>query len=353
MHPVYGINKEMFRVLGDIFAESKQYEPYTENSKIYADIAVLAKDYAELDETRYRAALRMLSELHYSCTFINPDMDFSPYKLLVIPDSFDMSEELIKKLDDYIANGGKLLSSGTAALNRDKTAFAIKDYDYIKFCGLDKSKRAYFKLNRGFKDYSDSVWSIYYYSKDNGEIGGTAVKMKNNGGKEIASYVSAYFDIMKPGIHGCYYTPPKEVTEFTSAILGENSAHVSFDVFTDYGIYFLSAQKELVRQLIEELLPNPVVKTPDLPTTARITIAKKNEYDLLHIKVTYPEHRNFRAIIEEHNVSEQGKTVFVKGKYVTAQVVPNGEILKLTYENGYTGITLPRIVGYAMIMLKK
>lgn len=301
----------------------------------------------------YRAALRMLSELHYSCTFINPDMDFSPYKLLVIPDSFDMSEELIKKLDDYISNGGKLLSSGTAALNRDKTAFAIKDYDYIKFCGLDKSKRAYFKLNRGFKDYSDSVWSIYYYSKDNGEIGGTAVKMKNNGGKEIASYVSAYFDIMKPGIHGCYYTPPKEVTEFSSAILGENSAHVSFDVFTDYGIYFLSAQKELVRQLIEELLPNPVVKTSDLPTTARITIAKKNEYDLLHIKVTYPEHRNFRAIIEEHNVSEQGKTVFVKGKYVAAQVVPNGEILKLTYENGYTGITLPRIVGYAMIMLKK
>ena len=90
-----------------------------------------------------------------------------------------------------------------------------------------------------------------------------------------------------------------------------------------------------------------------MPTTARITIAKKNEYDLLHIKVTYPEHRNFRAIIEEHNVSEQGKTVFVKGKYVAAQVVPNGEILKLTYENGYTGITLPRIVGYAMIMLKK
>lgn len=353
MHPVYGINKEMFRVLGDIFAESKQYEPYTENSKIYSDIAVLAKDYAALDETRYRAALRMLSELHYSCTFINPDMDFSPYKLLIIPDYFDMTDGLIKKIDDYIANGGKLLSSGTAALNRDKTAFAIKDYDYIKFCGLDKSKRAYFKLNRGFKDYSDSVWSIYYYSKDNGEIGGTAVKMKNNGGKEIASYVSAYFDIMKHGIHGCYYTPPKEVTEFSSAILGENSAHVSFDVFTDYGIYFLSAQKELVRQLIEELLPDPVVKTPDLPTTARITIAKKKEYDLLHIKVTYPEHRNFRAIIEEHNVSEQGKTVFVKGKYVAAQVVPDGEILKLTYENGYTGITLPRIVGYAMIMLKK
>ena len=67
----------------------------------------------------------------------------------------------------------------------------------------------------------------------------------------------------------------------------------------------------------------------------------------------YPEHRNFRAIIEEHNVLEHGKTVLVKGKYVAAQVVPNGEILKLTYENGYTGITLPRIVGYAMIMLKK
>ena len=49
MHPVYGINKEMFKVLGDIFAKSEQYEPYTENSKIYSDIAVLAKDYAELD----------------------------------------------------------------------------------------------------------------------------------------------------------------------------------------------------------------------------------------------------------------------------------------------------------------
>lgn len=353
MHPVYGINKEMYKVIGGIFAKSKEYEPYTAKCKIYSDIAVLAKDYASLDETRYRAAIRMLSELHYTCTFINPNMDFSNYKIIIIPDRFDLNDELVEKLNMFVDNGGKIISSGTALLNNDKTAFALNEYSYIDFEGLDESKRAYFKLNKGFTDYEDSIWSVYYYPKDNGEVGGTAIKIKRNGGKEVASYVSAYFDIMKPGIHGCYYTPPKEVTEYSSAILGENSAHISFDIFTNYGIYFLMAQKELVRQIIDELLPDPIIKSKDLPTTARVSLAKKQNYDILHVKVTYPEHRNFRAIIEEHNILEEGKELFVKGNYCKAQVVPYNKTLKVCYEDGYTKIILPRIVGYDMIKLDK
>ena len=352
LDPVRGLNKEMYKVIGEIYSNVKKLEPYTENTEYIAEIAVLTKNYTQLHEHRFRAVSRMLYELKYTFDVVNFDMDFTKYKLLIIPDNVEMTDLLIERLNAYTKQGGKILSSGTAGLKNDFSGFALDCYNEIEYCGLDESKRAYFRLKEGFTDYKDGIWAIYYYKNEDETIGGTAIKMKNNGGEQTATYVSAYFDIMKKGLHGCYYTPPKEETEFAVAVAGKNAAHICFDVFNNYGIYFLQAHKVLVSQLIKKLMPEKLICS-DLPSTARISLMGKTEYDLLHIKVTYPEHRNFRAVIEEHNVIEKGKYVLVKGKYNGAKVVLTNETLITEDINGYTKIYLPKIVGYVMIKLDK
>ena len=142
-------------------------------------------------------------------------------------------------------------------------------------------------------------------------------------------------------------------TEFAVAVTDGNVAHISFEVFHNYGMHYLLAQKVLVSQLIEKLLPNKLIKCEGIPSTARVTLTSKSEYDLLHVKVTYPEHRNFRAVIEEHNVLEQGAKISVLGEYKGACVLPKCVPLKTEFKDGYTTVTLPRIVGYDMIKLDK
>ena len=353
LHPVSGINKSLYKVIGDVFAQAKLYEPYADGAQYAADIAVLCENYEDLLDTRNRGASRMLSELKYTYDFINPDMFFGKYKLIIIPDRIPMTESLQKKLDQYIDQGGKLLTTGTAGLKPDCSGFALKDYHTITVDGLDPVKTAYFKLRTDLPAYPQTIWSIYYSKRSDDSIGGQQILMRNNGGNVFADLVPAYFGEIPNGIHGCCYRPPMEPVEHAAAVQNANSAHICFDIFENYGVFFLQAHRELVRQLIESLLPTPLLKTDDLPSTSKLSLTSKAEYDLLHVKVTYPEHRNFRAIIEEHNILEPGKTVQVRGTYRSAHTLPSLAPLELTQENGYTTVTLPRIVGYQMIRLSK
>lgn len=353
LHPVSGINKALYKIIGDVFDQAKAYDPYTDGARYAADIAVLCENYEDLMDTRNRGASRMLSELKYTYDFVNPDMDFDPYRLIIVPDRIPMTESLQLKLDQYITRGGKLITSGTAGLKPDRSGFALEDYRTITVDGVDPVKTAYFQFKNELEDYPQTVWSIYYYKHQDGSIGGQQILMKNNGGEVLADLVPAYFGEIPNGIHGCCYRPPMEPAEYAAAVKNANSAHICFDIFENYGVFFLQAHRELVRQLIEALLPVPMLKAEALPSTAKVSITSKEEYDLLHVKVTYPEHRNFRAIIEEHNVLESGKTVRIRGTYRAVLTLPDHTPLTVAYEDGYTAITLPRIVGYQMIQLSK
>ena len=351
--PVRGINKDMYKVIGEIYSQAEKTEEYRQGAEYVAEIAVLSEKYDDLLNVRNRGAAHILHELHYTFDFIAPYMDFSKYRLIIIPDSFEMSDMLAEKLEKYIRAGGRLLTSGVAGLNKERTGFALSCYEFVKFDGLDESKRAYFSLNNGFCDYgNDNIWSVYYITEEE-KIGGTGIKMLNNGGEECASYVSAYFDVMRQGLHGCYYTPPKEKTEFSMAVCGKKAAHIAFEVFGNYGVYFLQAHKILVKQIIEKLMPESLLVCENIPFTSKLSLTRKPEYDLLHIKVSYPEHRNFRAVIEEHNTLKSGATVSVRGKYTSAVTLPEGEKLEICYKNGYTAVRLPEITGYAMIKLTR
>ena len=156
---------------------------------------------------------------------------------------------------------------------------------------------------------------------------------------------------------------PASITKLFTAYVALQYLHADKTIKADQALDMVHAGSSVaelkkgdqltVRQLIEALLPVPMLKAEALPSTAKVSITSKEEYDLLHVKVTYPEHRNFRAIIEEHNVLESGKTVRIRGTYRTALTLPDHTPLTVAYEDGYTAITLPRIVGYQMIQLSK
>ena len=343
MHPAGLPEEGIYKEIGEIYERFMKYEPYTEGAEYVADIGVLTSE-AKVGRTPlYQGLARMLAELKQSFNVVHTDCDFEPYQLLIIPDKLRLSEKVTKKLEKYIANGGKILISGFGGLKEDDSDFALSAIN-ASFEGADTSNSSYFD----YVKVPEGSLSMTYETYEEGIL----MKAKNE--KDVrAWHVKPYFDKHWDGRHGYFYTPPKERTGYTAAMCDGTIAYICFRVFEAYHNSAYIEHKRLVAQLLEELLPNPMIKVvKGIPSTARVTTTRTNEHTLLHVKVTFPEPRGKMNIIEEHVVLPAGAEIAVRGEYEGAYLLPSEKPMATRIENGYTIVTLDSITGYDMFMLK-
>ncbi len=114
------------------------------------------------------------------------------------------------------------------------------------------------------------------------------------------------------------------------------------------------AHKRLVAQLLDELLPAPLLRPlAGIPSTARAALSEPADGRgaLLHVKATYPEPRGKLSVVEEHAVLPAGARIAVRGPHTAARVLPDGPALPVEREGEYAVVELNHIVGYEMIYL--
>ena len=343
LHPAENAISDVYRDLGEMYEKIEAYEKWTDNAKYIPEMAVLV-DTMYLG-TPYTSAARMLSELKYTFDFVRAERDFSGYKLLILPDTVTVTEELAGKLSDFLAKGGKIISTGFSGLTPDKSGFALPAWDFA-FRGLDESNTTYFKLRYTAEGVADMPYSTY----------AAGIRMGEKEGNDcLAASVSSYFKKTGwDGLHYYFYTPPKEENGDATVLINKegNVAQVSFPLFTAYFQSFATVFKSILDTLLSRMLDKRLLLARELPSTARTTLTGTEDYTLLHVKVSYPEIRGKFGIVEEHTVLPAGRRVGVLGEYKAAKLLPDGEALPLSVEDGYSFVTLPEITGYAMILLK-
>lgn len=69
-------------------------------------------------------AATMLRESGLACDLVNQEADFSPYKVLVLPDEVLFSFSLREKIETYLMQGGAVLASFRSGLQLDGSQFA-------------------------------------------------------------------------------------------------------------------------------------------------------------------------------------------------------------------------------------
>ena len=238
LHPAENLIESLYERVGQVYAECEIYEKYALSSTYVAEIGIFNDgDIFALNDARFIGVVRMLNELKYTYNLITEESDFSRYKLLILPDTHLLGGKAAKKLSAYIKGGGKVLSTGISALNKRKTGFALSAYAGMEFCGLDQENYPYFTFTKG--EDTQTKWAEYR----------SGILMKNNGGEELATYFAPYNKRYYDGRHGYFYTPPKALTEYSSAILCENVAHISFFIFSAYAEHFLAEHRTLVGKI--------------------------------------------------------------------------------------------------------
>jgi hypothetical protein len=350
----------VFDIIREIYTELEKTEPWTDNVKYVPEIAVMISkndwrpNYTEeslpegVDTARgmyaVRGAVRMLAELKYQFDVITDDMDFSGYKLLILPDCMTLSGETAKKLSAYIKNGGKVLSSGSSGLSRDLSGFAASEWNF-EYDGPEPWNASYFKACEELAaDMPDMVTAIYAQ--------GIALAPKN-GNTVLADYWEPYFNRHWDGYQGYFYTPYSKKSDKYAAILQQDSVvHINFKIFGDYNMQAYPSHKKVVAACIKRLYSGKLLKT-NVPVFARTSLTVKDNYLILHTLSYCPEQKGSMGIIEE------GIKIYDNEFYIAwdkapkkAYLVPYGEPVSFSYANGRIELRVPRIDSHAIIAME-
>ncbi len=114
LHPRGKLSRAAYSLIGDVYSKINYREQYLINQSSVAKIGVLTPE--ESDKTygiseSITGVMRLFRELSYQFDIIDSEMDFSKYKLIVLPDYIPFSLKLEDKLLDFKKNGGVVLAS--------------------------------------------------------------------------------------------------------------------------------------------------------------------------------------------------------------------------------------------------
>jgi hypothetical protein len=176
----------------------------------------------------------------------------------------------------------------------------------------------------------------------------------DTGSISVADYYQPYFNRKWDGFHGTFYTPPERHAGRPAVARSERIFQFCFRVFASYFEYAPNVHKHTVAYCLQQLLPEPMVKSEGIPTTARLTVTTKEHMSMIHVKLTHPEPRGKYNVIEDRPTLSDAFILVRDGGDAEA-VYSAPERLPLAYErqNGYIRVAMPKIDGYAMVVVER
>ncbi len=353
LHPDGEFDMSTYRLIGEAYKEVEAREPYLVNSKLIADVGLISAEacvnsaYAEdFDKekmfcNRYQqdiGANRIMLEGHYLYDIIDPEADFSSYKLLVLPDNISVDGKFKEKLDAYLKNGGKLLLSGSAGTGRDGS-FA---FDFgVKYNGAAELQPSYLKPKYDLCPNGVATYIMY----------GTAHSAEPTDsfcGEISADRVESYFN--RTAEHFCSHkhTPYDKNKVAPATFLTENIGYIAWDIFTEYADVGAVHLRSLVTDMVDSLLGEDKTLSITLPSIGVTSLARQatdgGERLVHHLLYATPKVRgkNVEVIEDLPYVLDTKVTVKTNKKPLRVYTAPDGCELDFTYENGRVTYTVPK-----------
>lgn len=337
LHPIDGFEEAVASRVRAVMEEKMAYEPYVENAENLTEIGVLVHANDRTYSLPYfvKGVARMMKELKLTYNIYDEKgaFDDDGVKLLLVGENADFDETCKQRLRRYIEKGGKVIFSGTA-IDLGKKIGAL---DFLDMVENDTRDNAYYTVDGG-----DMRIAMYAPSR----------VIRNAGGMEVAKYVGNIVNYTWDGRQSCEYRPQGEPTEYSAAVIRGNQACICFDIFRAYADSFLTDHRELVKKLIDEMLPEKQIEAPEMPKTATVSLTKTAHHTVFHVKATYPEHKMNRGIIEEHTYMKS-VPVSIRGAYESVYILPGMQKVESRVEQGRTVFATGEILGYRAFLLQE
>ena len=342
MHPDGLLNKSTFALVGKAYSEVEAKEPWCKGAKYIADIAVLSGEALSGRNAGGKAdtgANRILLETNRLYNFIDLDEDFTKYKMLILPDVWRFDSNLKGKINNYLAQGGKLIISGQSGLDENND-FCVDAG--IKFIGENEFRPTYFIPKF---DTVNGTTEYIMRAKN--------YRFENVDAEIIADGQNPYFN--RTAEHFCshQHAPNDRSLTYPTAAIKGNIAYIGWDIFSGYAEYGDFHIKELVAYVIRRLMGDCFTIESDVPDRGVTTLLQQGDRKIVHLLYAHTTKRGADTEVIEDIVPLYNINVKVKcDKPEKVILVPQNEEIEFTYADGKVSFTVPKVEIHQMISIE-
>lgn len=343
MHPLGEMNMATYNLIGKAYARVEEKEPWLDGAVNVADIGVLSAESltGNSNEKADVGANRMLLENNCLYNFVDSTMDFSPYKLLILPDVEIRNVETIEKIKAYANNGGKVIASALSLVRDDEF--------FLDVGGVFKGENQYnptylvpeYPTVNGVTEY---VMRCKSYNMD-------AVDCR-----VVAQVQNPYFNRTRDRFCSHMHAPNNPESSFPGAIIKGNVAYIGWDIFAAYAnhghIYF----KELFTYIINTMMGDDFTVKADIPDRAVLTLARQESEgrSVLHLLFAHTTVRGQNTEVIEDTVPLYNVKCSVKcdSKPSAVALQPSAQAIDFVYTDGRVEFTVPQVNIHSMVVIE-
>jgi hypothetical protein len=281
LHPNGKIDESTYNIIGAAYREVEEKEKWCNNVESIADIALLSsvslgKDSPQNDSAD-NGANRILLESQMLFDVIDGEMDFSKYKVLVLPDNCLIDAKLKAKLDDYLAAGGKLFLTGKSGMDSESKKFV---FDIgAEYCGESEYQPDYIVPRQDIQSPITASPLVMYLKSQ---------KIKVKDGESLGDVYEPYFNRTYKHFCSHQHTPPKpEASGFACGVYKNNILYLAHPVFSLYFAYGAVAYKDYCVNALKLLLGDDLSLTTNMPSISRVTMMNQPAENRLIMHLLY------------------------------------------------------------------
>ena len=356
LHPRGVLDPAVYRLLGHSFGRVERLEPWLHDAVPVAEAAILnqsssiAGHRGHTDEVD--GAAQMLLELGVQFDIADTDADFGRYQLLIIHDGLQLDDELRTKLNAFVAAGGCVMLSGTAALGSDGTWQL--DGMPVRYVGAAPTTPSYLRPDAALVGAGELATDYDYAF-----YGHAHVVQPIEGASSYGELKRALFNRTWEHFTSHAHAPVGDLLHAPIAVRQNNVLYFAAPLFAAYRQHDYWAYREIVRNAMEMLLPQPVLRS-NAPGWAEVTLhtqaatVEHSARQIVHI-VTYQTRRTLQPIQHaDQSAPVAGLQVSVRCDEAPqrAYLAPDGEEVSMTWRDGYAQLTLPPVGPHAVVVLE-
>ena len=355
-HPRGDLNHAVHDLVERIYGRLRRLEPWVDGATACTDVGLVIPKpgFHRVDPKLGRNAIaiskgatRMLCELNVQFDVLTHACSWEGYDVMILPDYVTADADTCQRLRNHLDKGGRVIASAWSGLDPEGAGFPLSEW-CADFAGDDPLDPAYFQPDPAISNGLPAM-PMDFYGK------GVQLSPRENA-ETLAEVIAPYYNREFDGEHYSRYAPPDRPAGRPAVVRNAQVTHISHTVFSSYHEVAWWALRNLVGNLLNDALPTPLIKAPDLPSFARVTVMEQPGRRIVHILAYVPEHRGAATdmIEEPARVGDIDLALLRDGKTSSRVYLAPGK-QELTWENDgdYIHTTVPDVIGHAHVVFEE
>ncbi len=340
MHPLGKLDKDTYEIIGHAFSYVKQIEEYCIGVEETSKIGVFINEDIYMNE----AIATLLLDCHIDFDVVYDAKDLMRFDLIIMPDGYSVEEGFEEVLNQYLAQGKKLVMLGGSGLNEEKSRFGF-DCSFV-YKGKSDMDNDYFEVTPMIGENIVQAPVLCYES---------AHVVEGEG--EVLAYVrEPYFKRTYGGFCSHYNTPyVEERASYPAVIRNENVIYIAHPIATMYKGYGATYHRRYFKNILDSVYGDYNVTANNFPTQGRVHFVEQNKENryVLHLLYASPIQRGSVAVIEDIPVIQNIQVEMRVDKSIkSAKLMPQNIEVEYIQKGNHVSVLVDEMCGHQIVVLE-